>query len=102
MKITGMQVKTFYNIVVEMSDFQKAKQAWIENKDAFKSRYPNAFSNEDMTVGILHNEYQENVTCHGDRSALIAEFLGFDGWHSALLYHKNKLTMVTYNRGNDL
>lgn len=103
MKKLEVKVETVYTIEVEFKDFRKAKLAWAEKDSVEAILYPRAFDNKDFTMGVLTKEFRE-FHAHGDRSALVAKFLGFDGWKSCLFYsHKdNRVTMVVYKDGDAL
>ena len=103
MKKLEVKVETVYTIEVEFDDFRKAKLAWAELDSVERILYPKAFENTDFTMGILMKEFKE-FHAHGDRSALVAKFLGFDGWKSCLFYSDKdgKVTMVVYKKGDCL
>lgn len=103
MKNLKVEVKTIYTIEVEFEDFRKAKLKWAEPDSAERIMYPKAFENIDFTGGTLMKEFKE-FRAHGDRSSLVADFLGFDGWSNSLLYREkdDKLTMVVYKNGDAL
>lgn len=100
MKIIKQEVRTKYNIEVSFKDFIDAKEAWVKD-NALQILYPKAFDNEEMTMGLLSNEFKQFNT-HGHRAALLAEYLGFDGWENAGLYKESKkaIVMCVYNNGD--
>ncbi len=101
MKKLNVKVETVYTIEVEFKDFAEAKEKWTKEESTERIMFPKAFDNNDMTLGTLHKEFKE-FRPHGDRSGLMADFLGFDGWKSCLFYHGDKLTMVVYKNGDSL
>lgn len=103
MKKLEVKVETVYTIEVEFSDFRKAKLAWAEKDSVEAICYPKAFDNKDFTMGVLTKEFKE-FRSHGDRSALVARFLGFDGWKNGLFYSDkdDRVTMVVYKNGDAL
>lgn len=101
MKIQSVEIRTSYTIEIELKDFADAKEKWLKKDSIEKLMFPNAFSNEDMTLGTLRKEMKE-FRPHVDRDKLLAHVLAFDGWSNALLYHNDKLTMVVYKNGDAL
>lgn len=100
-KIISSEIKTIYTVEVSFNDLAEAKSDWIFNVNGYRTLYPKAFDNEDTTLGVLKKEFEE-FRPYGDRTALMADYLGFDGWNNALFYHENTktLTMVVYHRGS--
>lgn len=101
MKIRTQEVRTIYHIAVSTDDYSAAKTKWA--KDEFLHlKYPKAFNSTQVGRISSLDEMKNNVTAHGDRAGLLAEFLGFDGWENAGYFNEKTHTidMVVYNYGD--
>lgn len=102
-KVIKAEVLTIYTVEVSFADFCEMKAAWIDGKHGWGELFPEAFTNEDTTLGVLHEEYRE-FRPHIDRNKLVVAYLGYDGWKTALMYKEStkSLLITVYNMGAQL
>ena len=113
MKTTKIEVKTFYTIQIEYSDFQKI---FVNSKDSLVCEANGAFKDFDLTdttIGNIRTCFKSlrdtlamSANCHQrckDLQYIVRE-LGFDGIENYGGFYKDAdvYTVTVYNNGSDL
>lgn len=107
MKTTKIEVKTFYTIQIEYSDFQKI---FVKAKDSILCEAKGAFKDFDLadtTIGNIRTCFKSLSTNCKQRCIdldYIVHELGFDGiQHFGGFYKDGSVyTLTVYNNGSDL
>lgn len=85
MKVQQVEVRTIYEVSVSFTDFIQCVTEY-QTDDMAKMMYPEAFPfefSEDMSVSVLHANFENCRDWHSHTWSALARFLKYDGYSRA-------------------